>query len=283
MGRLFALGLCFLAAGCADGGNPFEDGGAPSQGGNPPIGGAGGSNEGGAPSDCGNGVIDEGEACDGEDLADTVCTDLDYAGGELGCFSTCELDTSGCLETLCGNDLIDNGEECDNKNIGSATCISAGFAGGSLECDTDQCLVDTSACRDAFTEDFEDADIPPAFLTGNWVLDPANYHTGFSSMRANDIGNSGTTAMAVSLAFDVPGSISFWHREQSESCCDLFYFYIDDELKMISSTDLWQDETYSVGAGFHTFEWRYTKDAATTTGADTVWIDDIVATAGYLD
>jgi hypothetical protein len=275
MGKLFALSLSLLALGCAEGGDPFADGGASSQGGSTPVG--------GAPSDCGNGVIDEGEECDGEELGDTRCTDLDYAGGDLGCRSTCEFDTADCLETLCGNDLIDDGEECDNKNIGSATCISAGFAGGTLECDTDACAVDTGGCSYAFAEDFEDDVIPPAFLTGNWLLDPANYHTGFQSMRANDIGDGGTTAMSISLAYDVAGAISFWHREQSETCCDLLHFYIDDELKMISSTDLWQQSTYPITAGFHTFEWRYTKDGATTAGADTVWIDDIVATSGYID
>ncbi|MBL8742608.1 MAG: hypothetical protein JNK04_15985, partial [Myxococcales bacterium] len=92
-----------------------------------------------------------------------------------------------------------------------------------------------------------------------------------------------TTAMALPLAFDVPGSISFWHREQTESCCDLLYFYIDDELKMIASSDTWQMSTFNVPVGFHTFEWRFNKDLATSTGADTVWVDDIVATAGYLD
>lgn len=283
MGKLFALGFCLLAAGCADGGDPFGGGGAAPQGGNPPIGGAGGSNEGGAPSDCGNGAIDEGEECDGEALGDMRCTDLDYAGGELGCKSTCLFDKADCLETLCGNDLIDDGEECDNKNVGSATCISAGFAGGSIECDTDACLVDTGGCRYAFSEDFEDEVFPSGFLTGNWELDPVNYHGGLQAMRSNDIADGGTTAMSVSLAYDIPGSISFWHREQTETCCDLFHFYIDDELKIISSTDAWQDETFPVPAGFHTFEWRYTKDGATTTGEDTVWVDDIIATSGYID
>jgi hypothetical protein len=283
MGKLFALGTCLLVVGCAEGGDPFADGGASNQGGNPPIVGGGGSNEGGAPSDCGNGVIDADEECDGDELGDESCTGLDYAGGELACSKSCELNTSGCLETLCGNTLIDSGEECDTKNIGSATCVAEGFAGGSLECDADTCTVDTGGCRLAFAEDFEDDDIPAAFLTGNWLLDPANYHTGFQSMRSNDIGDGGTTAMSISLAYDVPGSISFWHREQSESCCDLLHFYVDDELKLIASTDLWQSATFPIPAGFHTLEWRYTKDAGTSSGGDNVWVDDIVATSGYLD
>ena len=281
MGKLFALGICLLAAGCADGGDPFADGGASPQGGSPPV--EGGQSEGGAPSDCGNGVLDEGEDCDGEELGGTRCTDLDFAGGDLACLSTCQFDKADCLETLCGNGLVDNGEECDGKNVGAATCIGAGFAGGSLDCDTDACLVDTGGCRYAFAEDFEDDDIPSGFLTGNWYIDAANYHAGIGSMRANDIGPSGTTAMSVSLAYDIPGSIAFWHREQAESCCDLLYFYIDDELKMISSSDSWQSASYPVPAGFHTFEWRFTKDGATDQGADTVWIDDIIATSGYID
>jgi hypothetical protein len=53
---------------------------------------------------CGNGIIDDGEQCDGDDLAGLDCTDLGYAGGELACDPVvCVFDASAC-EPGPGND-----------------------------------------------------------------------------------------------------------------------------------------------------------------------------------
>ncbi len=49
------------------------------------------------PGGCGNGVIDDGEQCDGGNLNGFTCTDLGYAGGTLACDPvTCTYDASGC-------------------------------------------------------------------------------------------------------------------------------------------------------------------------------------------
>lgn len=59
--------------------------------------------EGGADDDmgtqtCGDGMVDEGEHCDGDDLDGSACADLGYAGGTLACDPmTCTFDTSACM------------------------------------------------------------------------------------------------------------------------------------------------------------------------------------------
>jgi hypothetical protein len=46
---------------------------------------------------CGNGVIDDGEQCDGGNLGGFSCSDLGYSGGTLACDPvTCTYDASGC-------------------------------------------------------------------------------------------------------------------------------------------------------------------------------------------
>lgn len=46
---------------------------------------------------CGNGKIDTGEECDGDQLADQTCKTKGFAGGALTCKS-CSFDTSGCQQ-----------------------------------------------------------------------------------------------------------------------------------------------------------------------------------------
>jgi hypothetical protein len=46
---------------------------------------------------CGNGVIDDGEQCDGSNLGGFSCTDLGYPSGTLACDPvTCTYDATGC-------------------------------------------------------------------------------------------------------------------------------------------------------------------------------------------
>ena len=45
---------------------------------------------------CGNGVIDQGEECDGSNLTGQTCLSRGYTGGTLSCNSNCAINTSAC-------------------------------------------------------------------------------------------------------------------------------------------------------------------------------------------
>lgn len=46
---------------------------------------------------CGDGVIEGGEECEGDNLNGETCESLGYAGGTLTCDIACSFDTSGCI------------------------------------------------------------------------------------------------------------------------------------------------------------------------------------------
>jgi hypothetical protein len=48
---------------------------------------------------CGNGIIEGGEDCEGEDLNGQTCINLGYAGGTLSCDIACTFDTLNCIIT----------------------------------------------------------------------------------------------------------------------------------------------------------------------------------------
>ena len=50
---------------------------------------------------CGNGVAEEGEACDGADLGAGSCSSIGYGGGDIACTSDCAYDVSACCTDTC--------------------------------------------------------------------------------------------------------------------------------------------------------------------------------------
>jgi hypothetical protein len=50
---------------------------------------------------CGDGVVDPGEECDGNDLGGNDCVSLGFSGGVLACTNGCTFDTSGCISAEC--------------------------------------------------------------------------------------------------------------------------------------------------------------------------------------
>lgn len=100
------------------------------------------------PQNCGNGQINAGEQCDGTNLNNLTCQNLNgYTGGTLSCDSSCQFDTSQCTggtPGICGDNVVNPGETCDGTNFTGLSCSSFGFTGGSLSCNL--CQILTSSC-----------------------------------------------------------------------------------------------------------------------------------------
>src|SRR5262245_33271233 len=70
---------------------------------------------------CGNGVLEEGEDCDGADFGGLSCDDFCAAGSTLAppglSCTSCRIDTTPCW--ICGNNRVDagNGEVCDGTAL----------------------------------------------------------------------------------------------------------------------------------------------------------------------
>ncbi|MEX1365486.1 MAG: proprotein convertase P-domain-containing protein [Nannocystaceae bacterium] len=97
---------------------------------------------------CGDGVTDDGEACDGDDIP-TDCAAEGFDGGDISCNDDCTLNTDACI-TNCGNDIVDEGEDCDGADLGGvADCVEldpATYMGGALSC-ADDCTYNVRLCE----------------------------------------------------------------------------------------------------------------------------------------
>ena len=122
--------------------------------------------------------------------------------------------------------------------------------------------------------------MPAEFTVGGtqpFTADGTMPINGSFSAHNGDIGDNQNSTMSLTAVFAAAGTISFWHRESTEGCCDFLVFRVDG-VEVMS----WSGQgaaaaqfVHNVGAGMHTIEWAYEKDVSLSPGSDTVWVDDI--------
>lgn len=98
------------------------------------------------PTECGNDLVEDGEDCDGTDLADETCELQGFDAGTLACADDCTFDQSGCVNFSCGDGMINGPDECDGDDLpADATCADAGFGVGTVVC-LGNCTLDFTGC-----------------------------------------------------------------------------------------------------------------------------------------
>ena len=114
------------------------------------------------------------------------------------------------------------------------------------------------------------------FGDGDWARDNTTSYDGSFGIKSYPIENSQQTTMSINLNLVESGEISFARKVSSEKGYDFLKFYIDGVEKGSWSGEVdWEEESFPVTAGNHTFAWKYIKDGNAASGSDCVWIDYI--------
>lgn len=109
-----------------------------------------------------------------------------------------------------------------------------------------------------------------------WVIDNVTKYEGEYAARSGDIGDVETSFMELEMFVISDGEISFYRKVSSESNYDYLRFYMDGNmLGMWDGEQDWEQVTYPLTAGLHTFKWTFEKDYSVSTGSDCGWIDNI--------
>lgn len=112
--------------------------------------------------------------------------------------------------------------------------------------------------------------------TAFWTITSGQHNSGAYSAKAGAIGDGESTSLSVTLSC-IKGEIRFYRKVSCERNWDLFEFRLDgiQEGQWTGELD-WEQVSFPVEEGTHTFTWTYRKDNASSGGEDTAWIDDIV-------
>ena len=141
-------------------------------------------------------------------------------------------------------------------------------------------------CPSSAMEDFESN----SFTSFNWVqganpweITSSNVYAGnYSARSKSNLGNGNwynhkNSDLSITLNVTEASPISYFRKVSSESGCDEFSFSIDGTtMEEISGEVDWEQMSFDVTPGSHTFRFRYSKDYSASSGSDCAWIDNII-------
>lgn len=110
----------------------------------------------------------------------------------------------------------------------------------------------------------------------DWSITDVDPYEGIYSAKSGTVNHNQQSTVYLSYQVYSAQDISFWLKVSSESNYDFLRFYIDNTEQGYWAGEVpWQEVSYPVTAGFHTFKWEYDKDVSVSNGADACWIDYI--------
>ena len=143
-------------------------------------------------------------------------------------------------------------------------------------------LMDNFESEGFSTHDWRFAGQNEWFIQGQEVFD------GDFSIRSGAIGNNQTSEISVEYNVLNQGYIKFFAKASSEqgnsgTIYDYLSFYIDNEqMVVIGGESDWDEYSFMVTPGLHTFRWVYEKDNAGSSGQDCAWLDNIIFPPGSI-
>jgi len=115
----------------------------------------------------------------------------------------------------------------------------------------------------------------------DWSMDQFEPREGTFCVKSGWIFEDMESEIVITLNILANGEISFWKRVSCENDpngtdFDYFSFYIDNqEMGRWDGDNPWNQVSYPVSKGFHTFKWIYHKDNTVSAYYDRTWLDFI--------
>ena len=219
--------------------------------------------------------------CGGPDCADR-CADLDSCSVDGDCVSG-SCDTGTCRSCTDG---VQNGMEtdvdCGGAASGCGLCGGGDSCTGNADCLSGLCVA--GSCTAAmFSDNFETGMFSSVWSTSgdaSWFVSMTTPLNGLFSAESGDINDSEVSNLDLMVTCAPGATVQFNYRTDVEAGWDYLDFIVDGSI-VDSYSDLGGTTTsasYPLMGGTHTLRWQYNKDSSTSSGADTVWIDDVVLT-----
>ncbi|MBC8386121.1 MAG: T9SS type A sorting domain-containing protein, partial [Candidatus Cloacimonetes bacterium] len=229
-----------------------------------------------------NGTLDPGETTD-------IIVNLENTGGARATSVSAVLSTFGDLITINSDyDEVSFINAYSSGNLTFNITVSEDAPSGvhadfdlNISADNEYDMEDDFSLTIGISmEDFETGDFSNYNWefggSADWTISTQAYEGNYSALSGT-IGNSDYSSLILEAYVLNDDEISFMRKVSSEDTYDFLRFYIDEELQGEWSGDMdWNEVSYPVTFGDHTFTWIYSKDGSVSHGSDCGWIDNII-------
>ena len=108
----------------------------------------------------------------------------------------------------------------------------------------------------------------------SWLTQTTNTHDGLDAARSGFIDHGEESWVETTVVG--PGTLSFWWKVSSESCCDPLSFFVDGVFHTsIAGESGWTQQTFPIATGTHVLRWSYSKDGSVVNGLDAGLVDQV--------
>lgn len=177
----------------------------------------------------------------------------------------------------------------------SGTPLSAGTFNGSVTAETEAgaetrpvTFSISQSSTPAAASDFSGAPWSSRRNTASWFGQSVITHDGVDALQSGYIGNAvdtgGTTVPSQTVASIIltgPGTLTFWHKVESEENFDFFRITVNGVTVLRrSGVQSWKRSSLELQPGQNSVQFIYEKDVSISAGRDAAWIDEVTWTPG---
>ena len=115
----------------------------------------------------------------------------------------------------------------------------------------------------------------------DWQIDSSEVYNGAFSIRSGSISDYQRSDIGITIWLPNDDEVSFARKVSSGENVGYLRFYVDNVLiDWWSGEENWEEVSYNISAGIHTFCWDYYEYYGDPSGSVCAWLDDIVLSAG---
>ncbi len=113
--------------------------------------------------------------------------------------------------------------------------------------------------------------------TADWMINEYVPYEGSYCAKSGTISHNQSSALSITIDVTMDDQISFFRKVSSESGYDYLKFYVDGlPIESWAGELDWEEVSFPVTMGEHTFKWEYYKDGSVSSGDDCAWVDYII-------
>jgi hypothetical protein len=108
-----------------------------------------------------------------------------------------------------------------------------------------------------------------------WAVATGSAHGGTAALKSGAVASAQTSSVKFRGVF-AAGTLRFWARVDTGSCCNRLYVMVDGQQVAYIYDNTWAQYAVTLQPGIREIEWRFERDSYSGGPGDAAYVDDVV-------